>query len=326
MGIRIISTGRYLPDRVLTNSDLEKIVDTSDEWIRTRTGIEERHIAADGQATSDLAVEAARRAMETAGVSPDEIGVIIVATVTPDYPGLPNTACVVQEQLGAHNAFCFDVSAACSGLVYAMVTAYSMMKAMPGVKYALVFGADKLSSIVNWEDRNTCVLFGDGAAAVLMGRDAATEDSILGFYMGSAGSYVDALSTPVGGSRTPLTHENLAQHCIHMNGKEVFKLAVNAMVDCSQRVLGAAGVTAADLKLLIPHQANLRILNAVEQRLGLREDQMYLNVNRYGNTSSASIGLCLDEIVRSGVLKTGDLILLDAFGGGLTWGSILIRW
>jgi len=272
------------------------------------------------------AVEAARRALESAGITADEIGAIIVATITPDYPGLPNTACVVQERLGAANAFCFDISAACSGLVYAMVTAQSIMKSMPHIKYALVFGAEKLSSVVNWEDRNTCVLFGDGAAAVLMGRDDAPEDSILGFYLGSAGSYVEALSTPVGGTRTPLTPETASRRFIHMNGKEVFKLAVNAMVDCSQRVLEAAGVSSSDLKLLIPHQANLRILNAVEQRLGLREDQLYRNVNRYGNTSSASIGLCLDEIVRSGVLRKGDLILLDAFGGGLTWGSILIRW
>ncbi len=326
MGIRIISTGRCLPDRVLTNADLEKMVETSDEWIRTRTGIEERHIADADQSTSDLCFAAASNALESAGIDPMEIGGLIVGTITPDYAHLPSTACLLQQRLGCKNAFCFDLSAACSGLIYSLVTANSMMQTMPEIKYMLVFGAEKLSSIVNWDDRNTCVLFGDGASAVLLGRTDDDKNSILAFDIGADGAYAGSLITEAGGTRMPLTAENHDKQFVFMNGREIFKLAVNAMVDSSLRTLKKAGVTAADLKILIPHQANMRIINAVSERLGIDDSKVYRNVNRYGNTSAASIGLCLDEIVRSNVLQRSDKIMLDAFGGGLTWGSILIEW
>jgi len=290
MGIRIISTGRYLPERVLTNADLEKMVETSDEWIRTRTGIEERHIAAPNEATSDLCMHAAAAALESARVTPEEIGLIVVGTITPDYR-FPSAACVIQDKLGAKNAICFDLAAACSGLMYSLVTAQSLMKCTPEIKYALVFGAEKLSSIVNWNDRNTCVLFGDGASAILLANVEGEKDSVLAYDLGSECNY--ALCVPNGGSRSPITKANAEDPgCyINMNGREVFKMAVNAMVKSSLKTLAKANVSPDELALLVPHQANLRILNAVAQRLGVDDDRLYKNVNRYGNTSAASIGL-----------------------------------
>ena len=327
MGIRIIGTGSYLPEKILTNTDLEKIVDTSDEWIRTRTGIESRHIASPEQATSDLCAAAAKRAIEMAGIDAAEIGAIIVATVTPDHT-LPNTACLVQELIGAKNAFCFDLSAACSGMVYSMVTAQSLMESIPHLKYALVLGAEKLSSIVDWEDRNTCVLFGDGAGAAVLAKVEGGSNSIKAFDLGADGSAKDILSQPGGGSRIPATHESVEarEHFVRMSGKEVFKLAVPAMVQSSQRVMNELGLTSDDIAILVPHQANYRILKAVAQRLDIPEEKVFINVNRYGNTSAATIAICLDEIVRGNLVKKGDKILLTAFGGGLTWGSLVVEW
>ncbi len=327
MGIKIVATGSYVPERVLTNADLEKMVETSDEWIRTRTGIQERHIATPEQATSDLAYEAAKRALEMAGIDGGELGAIIVASVTPDH-SFPNTACLLQRKLGASKAFCFDLSAACSGLLYSLVTADSLMKSVQNLNYVLVIGAEKLSSIVNWEDRNTCVLFGDGAAAVLLKRTEDAADSITAFELGADGNYTDILFMPAGGSRNPATQETVANHLhtINMAGKETFKLAVTAMYTSSQNVMAKAGVKNTDIKYLIPHQANARIMGAVAQRLDITEEHIYMNIQRYGNTSAASIGLCLDEIVRGNLIQPGDKLLLTAFGGGLTWGSLLITW
>ena len=322
----IAGTGSYVPERLLTNADLEGMVETSDEWIRTRTGIEERHIAAPEQATSDLAFQAAQRALESAGISADELGLIIVGTVTPDH-FFPNTACILQQKLGAANAFCFDIEAACSGLLYAMTVADSLLKTKGALKYALVIGAEKLSGLVNWQDRNTCVLFGDGAGAVVL-KVTDVDRGIIGSELRSDGVHTSLLKAEAGGSRLPLTAENINDNlqCISMAGREVFKLAVNAMVDSSLKVLAEHNMSAADLRWIVPHQANARIIKAVAQRLEASEEQVYMNVNRYGNTSSASIGLCLDEMNRKGLVKPGDKVLLTSFGAGMTWGSLLIQW
>ena len=327
MGIKIIATGRYVPERVLTNADLEKMVETSDEWIRTRTGIETRHIADASQATSDMCREAAKKALEMAGIAPSELGAIVVATITPDH-SFPNTACLLQEEIGAKNAFCFDLSAACSGLIYSLVTAQALMKMTPNLKYVLVLGAEKLSSIVDWDDRNTCVLFGDGAAAVILEKTDDGNDSIKAYNLGADGACKDILFMPAGGSRMPASLESVQnrKHFINMTGKEVFKFAVNAMVSSSQQAMTDAGVAPDDIKFLVPHQANYRILKAVAQRLDIPEERVYMNLNRSGTTSAASIGLCLDEMVRNNLLQKGDKVLLTAFGGGLTWGSIVLEW
>ncbi len=322
----IAGTGSYVPERLLTNADLESMVETSDEWIRTRTGIEERHIASPEQATSDLAYMAACRAIESAGITAADIGLIVVGTVTPDHL-FPNTACILQQRIGACNAFCFDIEAACSGLLYAMTVADGLLKCKPSLQYALVIGAEKLSGLVNWQDRNTCVLFGDGAGAVVL-KISDGERGIIGSELHSDGAHTSLLKTEAGGSRLPLTAENINDNlqCISMAGREVFKLAVNAMVESSQKVLADHNMSASDLRWVVPHQANARIIKAVAQRLEVTEEQVYMNVNRYGNTSSASIGLCLDEINRNGLVKPGDKVLLTSFGAGMTWGSLLIQW
>ena len=325
----IAGTGSYVPEKLLTNADLERMVDTSDEWIRTRTGIEVRHVSAPEQATSDLAFIASTRALESAGVAPGELGLIIVATVTPDHI-FPNTACILQTRLGADRAFCFDLEAACSGLLYSMTVADALLKANPLLKYALVLGAEKLSGIVNWEDRNTCVLFGDGAGAVVLKAVDGGEGSrgILGSELHSDGACAKLLMLEAGGSRCPVDERCLAEkrNFIHMEGREVFKQAVTSMVESSQRLLERRGVKVEDLRWVVPHQANARIIKAVAQRLGAVREQVYVNVCRYGNTSSASIGLCLDEMNRGGLLKPGDRVLLTSFGAGMTWGSVLIEW
>lgn len=328
MGIVIKGTGSYVPEKILTNADLEKMVETSDEWIRTRTGIQERHIASAEQATSDLAYEAAVKALEKSGLKAEDLDIIVVATVTPDH-SFPSTGCVIQRKLGASRAFCFDLEAACSGLLYSMQVANSMLKANDNYKNALVIGAEKLSSITNWNDRNTCVLFGDGAGAVVMGKDDAFDyDSIVAADLHSDGNYTEVLKRRSGGSRIPDTAETIAEglNCIYMEGKEVFKLAVGAMVGAAKNVLAQSGVASSELRYVIPHQANYRIIDAVAQRLEVENDVVYRNVNRYGNTSAASIGLCLDEINSSGAVEHGDYLLLTAFGGGLTWASLLIKW
>ena len=330
MSIRIAGTGSYVPDRILTNADLEKMVETSDEWIRTRTGIEERHIAAPDQPTSDLAYHASLKALEMAGITGADLDAIIVATITPDYV-FPSTGCVLQDRLGAKGAFCFDLEAACSGLLYSLEVACALMKTHPNrYRHVLVIGAEKLSCITDWTNRNTCVLFGDGAGAVVLesSDDAAVPDCLIASDLHSDGSYTEILKLPAGGSRIPTSAETVAnhQHFIHMAGKEVFKLAVNAMVSAGRQVLEDSGIAPEAIKLVIPHQANSRIIHAVAPRLGVPEERVFINVNKYGNTSAASIGICLDEAARGGLIEHGDYVLLTAFGGGLTWGALLIRY
>jgi len=330
MSIRIIGTGSYTPDRILTNSDLEKIVDTTDEWITTRTGIRERHIADKDTPTSELAKQAALRAIEMAGIQPEQLDLISIATATPDTI-FPSTACVLQRKIGAVNAACYDLVAACTGLIYSLEVAYSLLKAFPRkYRYALVLGADKLSSIVNWEDRTTCVLFGDGASAVVLKNDFESNepDFVVESKIGAAGIYSDLLSMPAGGSAKPASHETVDQHlhCIQMSGKELFKLAVAGLVDSCKEVLKASGVSPEEIAWVIPHQANMRIISAAAQRIDIPVERVYVNIEKYGNTSAASIGICLDELCRGGKLKKGDYILITAFGGGLTWGAMLIRW
>lgn len=327
MGIRIAGTGSFAPEKVLSNLDLEKMVDTSDEWITTRTGIKERHIAGEGVATSDLAFGAAKNALEMANVKPEQVDVITVASLSHDKI-LPSTACFLQRKLGASNAFCFDIQAACSGLLYSLEVASCMLKAQSKYKYFLVVGAEKLSSVVDWTDRSTCVLFGDAAAAILLERTDSDEDCFIASKLGSDGNYTDILHIPAGGSAMPSSHETVDKklHSIKMGGQEVFKLAVNGMVGACKSALAASGVSPMDVAWVVPHQANLRIIKAVAPRLDIPEERVYFNIDRYGNTSAASIGICLDELFRTGRLKRGDYVLLTAFGGGLTWGATLLRW
>ena len=328
MGIVIKGTGMYVPERVLTNADLEKMVETSDEWITTRTGIKERHIADAATTTSMLACKAAEKALAMAGVSPQELDLITVATVTPDKM-FPNTAALVQRELGARTCPCFDLEAACSGLLYSLEVVHSILKAHKNYRKALVIGAEKLSSIVDWTDRSTCVLFGDGAAALVLERDDSSDnDFYVAGKLAADGNYGDILHLPAGGSAMPASHETVdgRLHYIKMGGQETFKLAVTGMTNASKEVLADAGVSPDQIAWVIPHQANHRIISAVAQRLAVPDDRVYVNIFRYGNTSSASIGICLDELNRAGKLKRGDYILLTAFGGGLTWGAQLIRW
>ena len=327
MGIKIKGTGSYVPEKVLTNADLEKMVETNDEWIRTRTGIRERHIASPEMACSDLAERAARRALEMAEVDPAELDAIIVATITPDHV-FPSTACLLQHRLGAGHAFGFDLEAACSGLLYSLETARGLMTVNSKLKHVLVLGSEKLSALVNWQDRNTCVLFGDGASAVLLENCPDEEDTFLACDLGADGNSLEILSLPAGGSRRPASRETVENnmHYIHMAGRDVFKLAVNAMVSSCRKVLDEAHISIDQVRWLVPHQANERILKAVAQRLALTEERIFINIGRYGNTSAASIGICLDEMMRSGVVERGDYVLLTAFGGGLTWGATLLRW
>ncbi|MFV1995545.1 MAG: beta-ketoacyl-ACP synthase III [Verrucomicrobiales bacterium] len=325
----ITGTGSYLPERILTNAELEKMVDTSDEWITSRTGIKERRIAAEGQATSDLATRAAVKAMEQAGVSAEEIDLIIVATVSPDT-FFPSTACFVQRNLGAANAVCFDISAACSGFLYALqVSRHFINSGTRGV--ALVIGAEKLSSMVDWGDRNTCVLFGDGAGAAIVRRDDNASNRsrrILANVMASDGNQTDILVVPGGGSACPITPENVARHLnsISMEGREVYKSAVKAMRDAAEKVLERAGLTIDDIAMVIPHQANRRIIEAITDRLGVPAEKTFVNLDRYGNTSAAAVAIALDEANRTGAIKKGDKVLLVAFGAGLTWAATVIEW
>ena len=328
MSIRILATGSYVPERILSNFDLEKMVDTSDEWIRTRTGIEQRHIAAEHETTSDMAYCAGLRAMEAAGVPPEAIDVIIVATTTPDHT-FPNTASLLQNRFKAKKAFCFDVSTACTGLISSLEIAYALLDSRPQYRYALVFGAEKLSCITNWNDRNTCVLFGDGASCVLLEKkDDGLPSSLLASALHADGQYGNILKLPAGGSFMPACQESIDKkmHSIFMEGKETFKLAVGAMLSACEETIREAGVASSDIALVIPHQANVRIIQAVAKRLEVPNERVFCNIARYGNTSAASIGICLDEAIRSGRLKRGDLLLMTSFGGGLTWGALLIRY
>jgi 3-oxoacyl-[acyl-carrier-protein] synthase-3 len=326
----IIGTGSYMPEKILTNDDLSAFVDTSDEWISSRTGIKQRRIAAADQATSDLATGAALKAIESAGISATEIDLIIIATVTPDM-AFPSTACVVQRKIGATNAVCFDISAACSGFLYALQVARQFLNS-GARKTALVIGAEKLSTLVNWKDRNTCVLFGDGAGAVIMryndDHSTTAPGRLKASVMGSDGNLADLLKVPGGGSACPITAENAsaALNTIHMEGRETFKHAVTRMCQAAEQALAESGYTAADVALVIPHQANARIITAIADRLGLPHEKMFMNVQNYGNTSAATIPVALDEASRNGILKRGDVVLLVAFGGGFTWASTVMVW
>lgn len=322
---RITGTGSYLPEKILTNVDLEKFVDTTDEWIRTRTGICERHVAADGEDTSDLAVNAAKKAMEMAGVTADELDLIVVGTITGDFPW-PSTACLVQDKLGAKNAVAYDISAACSGFIFALDAATKQIQTGSAQK-ALVIGAEIFTRVIDWEDRNTCVLFGDGAGAVIL-ETSEGDAGIISTHLHSDGSYWELLYQPGFGARNPASEQGLKDKVpfLKMQGNEVFKVAVRSLSDVAFEALEANGLTAEDVDLFIPHQANMRILDATAKRIGFKEEQVYINVDRYANTSAATIPIALDEANLAGKIKQGDLLLFDAFGGGFTWGSVLLRW
>jgi len=321
----ILGTGSYVPDKVLTNADLEKMVDTSDEWIVSRTGIKERRIASAEQASSDLAYEAARKALNQANVAAEDLDLIIVATVTPDHP-FPSTASILQDRLGATKAAAFDLSAACSGFVYGLATASQYIE-FGLYKHVLVIGVETLSKITDWTDRNTCVLFGDGAGAAVLG-PVAEGFGLLSFELGSDGSGGNLLKQAAGGSRLPASEETVKnrQHFIYMAGKEVFKFAVKIMEQASIRIIEKAGLKKEDVDFFVPHQANLRIIDYARQRLDLDESKVYVNLDRYGNMSAASLPVALDEAVRENKIKHGDNVLLIAFGGGLTWGGALLKW
>ena len=324
--VAIAGTGSYVPERVLTNSDLEIMVDTSDEWITARTGIKERRIAAEDEFTSHMAVKASRKAIEQAGISPSEVELIIVATITPNTL-TPATACYVQHELGAHQAVAFDISAACSGFLYAMRLAERMISGGT-CKNALILGAEKLSAFVNWDDRSTCVLFGDGAGAALLKRAREEEGQILAIDIGTDGGQTDLLNIPGGGSACPITQENADQRLstLAMVGTDVFKQAVTRMRDSANSVIERSGLRPGDIKLLIPHQANLRIIEAITKRIEIPEDRVFVNLHKYGNTSAAACAIALDEAHRAQKFGPGDHIVMVAFGAGLTWASAAIRW
>lgn len=324
MRARIAGTGSYVPTKVLTNADLERMVATSDEWIRERTGIRERHIAGAGEACSDLAVQAGKRALAAAGIAATDLDMILVATCTGDYP-LPATACLVQHQLGATKAAACDLSAACCGFVYALSVADAYVKT--GMRHVLVIGSEVMSAITDWADRNTCVLFGDGAgAAVISVSDGAK--GILSTHLRSDGNLCELIAVPGGGSRTPPSEKVIVERMqyIKMKGNETFKVAVRTLEEIARETLAANQLRVEDLDLYVPHQANVRILKAVMERLGLPVEKVMLNLDRFGNTSAASIPIALDEAVRTGRIKDGSLVMLGAFGAGLTWASALIRW
>jgi 3-oxoacyl-[acyl-carrier-protein] synthase-3 len=324
-GATLTGTGMYVPDRVLTNRDLEHMVETSDEWIRERTGIRERRIAAPDQASSDLAVIAAGNALDSAGLTPKDVDQIILATTTPDR-FLPSCACTVQAKLGATRAAAYDVFAACTGFIYGLGIARGVI-GTGQADVVLLIGVETLSRIVDYTDRNTCVLFGDGAGAAVL-QPCAAGEGILSISMGSDGSLGEVLEVPAGGSGLPASAETVQArgHFIKMRGRELFKVAVRAMEDSVRRTLQETALSVDDIDLLVPHQANQRIIDAVLERLGLHAEKAIGNIERYGNTSSASIPISLDECVRQGRLEPGDNVSLVAFGGGATWGASLVRW
>ena len=321
----ILGTGSSLPEKVMTNYDLEKIVDTSHDWIVSRTGIHSRRIADENIATSDLSTEAAKQALERANIKAEQLDLIIVATVTPDML-FPSTACLVQSNLGAKNAAAFDLEAACSGFLYSVAIADQFIRT--GVyNYVLVIGAETLSKIMNWKDRNTCILFGDGAGAVVLG-PTEEERGIMSTYLGADGNGGKFLSMPGGGSRNPASIQSIEQdlHYIHMEGNEVFKFAVRIMAEAAEKALDLCGLDVDDINYLVPHQANTRIITSAAKRLKLHMDKVYVNLDVYGNMSAASVPVALDEALMNGKIKKGDNVVLVAFGGGLTWGSCVIKW
>jgi 3-oxoacyl-[acyl-carrier-protein] synthase-3 len=327
-GSRIVGTGRYLPERRLTNADLEKMVDTSDAWITERTGIKERRVAAPGEFTSDMAAAAGKRALERAGITAADLDMIIVGTISGDHP-MPACATFVQQKLGApKNIPSFDVSAACAGFLYGMSIADRFLRC-GGAKYILVVGVELLSRILNWQDRTTCVLFGDGAgAAVLAATDGADGRGVLSTHIYTDGSLAESLIIPGGGSKEPVSADVVARkrHYVHMTGQDVFKAAVRNLAAASNAALEYNGVTAAQVDKVVAHQANMRILNAVAQRLELPMERFFINIHKYGNTSSASIPIALDELVEAGKVAAGETILMCALGAGISWGSALVRW
>src|SRR5258707_2829417 len=321
----IISVGSYVPERILTNAELEKTVETSDEWITSRTGIKERHIAAANEFTSDMAARAAQRAMESGGITPDQIDLIIVATITPDMM-FPATACLVQQKIGARRAAAFDIEAACSGFIYGLEIGQQFIMSRT-YNTVLVIGAEKLSTIVDWTDRNTCVLFGDGAgAAILQHRPDA--HGLLTAGMGPEGAKAELLCMPGGGSRCPGTPDSLAAglHFLRMDGKETFKNAVTVMDTAGAQALRRCEIDISQIKCVIQHQANRRIIDAVGERLGVKPEQVFMNLEKYGNTSAASVAIALDEAVQQKRIQRGDLVLLVVFGAGLTWAAAVIEW
>ncbi len=324
-GCAITGVGSYVPKRVLTNADLEKIVDTTDDWITSRTGIRERRTAAEGEHTSTMGIAAARIALKRAGVDAADLDLIIVATITPDMP-FPATACIVQQELGATRAAAFDLEAACTGFLYALEIGRQFID-NGTYQNVLIIGAEKLSSIIDWNDRNTCVLFGDGAGAAVLQRRTDSR-GVLATRLGSDGGKANILAMPGGGCRQPATVDSVNEriHFLKMEGKEVFKNAVNAMTGAAKEVLERSGVSIDDIKCIIPHQANQRIISAVGERLGTRDNQVFVNLQKYGNTSAASVAVALDEAVTTGRIERGDLILIIAFGAGLTWGATVLEW
>jgi 3-oxoacyl-[acyl-carrier-protein] synthase-3 len=317
---RIAGTGRYLPERIMTNADLEKIVDTSDEWIRTRTGVERRHVCAEGQTTSDMCIEAAKVAMEDAGVGPEDVDMVIAGTTTPDLI-FPNISTIIQHKLGIPACTAFSLEAACTGFIYALTTADKFIKAGEA-KCALVLGAECITKLVDWSDRNTCVLFGDGAGAVIL--KPSDEPGIISCHLGADGQYKDLLYYPVGASNN-LAVAGTADANIIMSGNEVFKVAVKTLGNIASQTLADAGVTKEELDWLVPHQANIRIIQAMAKRLEMPMEKVILTVQDHGNTSAASVPMALDVGIRDGRIKKGQLILMEAFGGGFTWGSVLMR-
>lgn len=323
-GARIAALGVYVPDRVMTNEEISRRLDTSDEWIRSRTGIRERRVADPAQAASDLGVIAARRCLEAANADPLSIDLVIVATISPDHM-MPATASIVAEQIGALRAGAFDIQAGCTGFVYGLAAATAFVGA--GLySNVLVLGAEVLTRMVDWEDRSTCVLFGDGAGAVLV--TSASDESVFYFDLGNDGSGAPFLNIPAGGSRLPASEETVRQHlhAMHMTGSEVFKFATRTVAESCEKVLSIAHLGVSDVDLFVPHQANIRIIDSAVRRLGFGETQVFANLDRYGNTSCASIPICLSEAVATGRLKKGDRLLMAGFGAGLTWGSCLTEW
>ncbi|UCG39760.1 MAG: ketoacyl-ACP synthase III [bacterium] len=326
MRTRIAGTGSYLPDKILTNFDLEKMVDTTDEWIVSRSGIRERRVAAAEQATSDLATEAGRNALEMAAIGPEDLDLIIVATLTPDH-FFPSTAGLVQRNLGATRAAAFDLEAACTGFIYALTVGDLFIRS-GSFRTVLVIGAEVLTRFIDWEDRNTCVLFGDGAGAAVMKPSDDPGQGILSTHLHSDGRLADMLMAPGGASRMPPTHEVVEKklNTVKMRGNEVFKIAVTKLSEVVDEVLQANGLREDEIDFLVPHQANLRIIQATARKLRMPMEKVIVTVDRHGNTSAASVPLALDEAVRGGRIKRGDRVLLEAFGGGLTWGAALVRW
>ena len=325
MRAKITATARYLPERTLSNFDLEKMVDTTDEWIRSRTGIENRHIVAEGEATSDMGAQIAKQLLARSEKAAEDIDLILVATSTPDFP-VVSTAALVQDKIGAANAWGFDIVAACTGFVYAMETGSKMIESGQ-YKNVIVIGADTMSSIIDYTDRNTCVIFGDGGGGVLL-EPSENEHGVLDSILHTDGSGSKYLTVPAGGSLHPASIDTVEKkmHYVYQDGKTVYKFAVKNMAKVSKQILVKNGLKGEDIKLFIPHQANKRIIDAAAERCGLQKDQVFVNINRYGNTTAGTIPLAIDEAVEMNLLAEGDLLLLAAFGGGFTWGSMLIRW